>query len=70
MMPFRDLKAQYQALKLKIDHKAMQTVLDEKDQVIMGRQVKRTGRNPGLEYVGAKSTASPVPMALMPYLWY
>jgi dTDP-4-amino-4,6-dideoxygalactose transaminase len=38
MMPFRDLKTQYQALKPQID-RAIQTVLDE-GQFIMGRQVR------------------------------
>ena len=51
MMPFRDLKAQYQALKPQID-KAIQTVLDE-GQFIMGRQVHELEETLA-EYVGVK----------------
>jgi UDP-2-acetamido-2-deoxy-ribo-hexuluronate aminotransferase len=51
MMPFRDLKAQYQALKPQID-KAIQTVLDE-GQFIMGRQVRELEESLA-EYVGVK----------------
>ena len=50
-MPFRDLKAQYQALKPQID-KAIQTVLDE-GQFIMGRQVHELEETLA-EYVGVK----------------
>ena len=51
MMPFRDLKAQYQALKPQID-KAIQTVLDE-GQFIMGRQVRELEESLA-DYVGIK----------------
>jgi len=51
MIPFRDLKAQYQALKPQID-KAIQTVLDE-GQFIMGRQVHELEETLA-EYVGVK----------------
>jgi UDP-2-acetamido-2-deoxy-ribo-hexuluronate aminotransferase len=51
MMPFRDLKTQYQALKPQID-RAIQTVLDE-GQFIMGRQVIELEESLA-EYVGVK----------------
>ena len=51
MIPFRDLKAQYQALKPQID-KAIQTVLDE-GHFIMGRQVRELEESLA-EYVGVK----------------
>jgi len=51
MIPFRDLKTQYQALKPQID-KAIQTVLDE-GQFIMGRQVRELEESLA-EYVGVK----------------
>lgn len=51
MIPFRDLKTQYQALKPKIDQ-AIQNVLDE-GQFIMGRQVHELEETLA-EYVGVK----------------
>lgn len=54
-MYFRDLKAQYHALKLKIDQ-ALQTVLDE-GQFIIGRQVRELEENLA-EYVGVKHCIS------------
>lgn len=51
MIAFRDLKAQYQALKPQIDQ-AIQTVLDE-GQFIMGRQVRELEESLA-EYVGVK----------------
>jgi len=51
MIPFRDLKTQYQALKPQID-RAIQTVLDE-GQFIMGRQVRELEESLA-EYVGVK----------------
>ncbi len=51
MIPFRDLKTQYQALKPQID-KAIQNVLDE-GQFIMGRQVRELEESLA-EYVGVK----------------
>jgi len=55
MIPFRDLKAQYQALKPKIDQ-AIQNVLDE-GQFIMGRQVRELEESLA-EYVGVKHCIS------------
>ncbi len=55
MMPFRDLKTQYQALKPQID-KAIQNVLDE-GQFIMGRQVRELEESLA-EYVGVKHCIS------------
>lgn len=54
-MQFRDLKAQYQALKPQID-KAIQNVLDE-GQFIMGRQVRELEESLA-EYVGVKHCIS------------
>lgn len=51
MIPFRDLKTQYQALKPQID-RAIQTVLDE-GQFIMGRQVRELEESLA-DYVGIK----------------
>lgn len=51
MIPFRDLKTQYQTLKPQID-RAIQTVLDE-GQFIMGRQVRELEESLA-EYVGVK----------------
>ncbi len=51
MIPFRDLKTQYQALKPQIDQ-AIQTVLDE-GQFIMGRQVQELEERLA-DYVGIK----------------
>lgn len=51
MIPFRDLKTQYQTLKPQIDQ-AIQTVLDEGN-FIMGRQVQELEENLA-EYVGTK----------------
>lgn len=55
MIPFRDLKAQYQALKPQIDQ-AIQTVLDE-GSFIMGRQVRELEESLA-EYVGVKHCIS------------
>lgn len=55
MIPFRDLKAQYKALKPQID-KAIQTVLDE-GQFIMGRQVQELEESLA-EYVSVKHCIS------------
>ena len=55
MIPFRDLKTQYQALKPQID-RAIQTVLDE-GQFIMGRQVRELEESLA-EYVGVKHCIS------------
>jgi len=55
VIPFRDLKTQYQALKPQID-RAIQTVLDE-GQFIMGRQVRELEESLA-EYVGVKHCIS------------
>jgi UDP-2-acetamido-2-deoxy-ribo-hexuluronate aminotransferase len=55
MIAFRDLKAQYQALKPQIDQ-AIQTVLDE-GQFIMGRQVRELEESLA-EYVGVEHCIS------------
>jgi UDP-2-acetamido-2-deoxy-ribo-hexuluronate aminotransferase len=68
MIPFRDLKTQYQALKPQID-RAIQTVLDE-GQFIMGRQVIELEESLA-EYVGVKhciTCANGTDALLMVYL--
>lgn len=55
MIPFRDLKTQYQTLKPQID-RAIQTVLDE-GQFIMGRQVRELEERLA-DYVGIKHCIS------------
>ncbi len=55
MIPFRDLKTQYQTLKPQID-RAIQTVLDE-GQFIMGRQVQELEESLA-EYVGVEHCIS------------